>query len=287
MPCLLCPQPRAASAPTCSARAERDYQVRSWHKGILADTSTPASRQGRASRSSVMWSSTYPGIALQVPSKLGSARAKADRRATDSSCAASAQGAQRQSAFAVRAPAKPQTPHIRDGTSSPTQRGPCGRVRGQVVAVPCCVCRKVKALPWLHRAGQQRAMAPHGRRLCCNSQARTAQHAAHSQSQGPVRVLTPAHATSGAGLPTMMEIGSMFCFCGEEFCFLRGGHLAWNLVHLLRLIVVVGGVFLVNCVRGIELFKAVIRLILPAHRTSSKPFFLTRFVFAGTAPDRN
>ena len=93
MPCLLCPRPRAASAPTCSARAERDYQVRSWHKGILADTSTPASRQGRASRSSVMWSSTYPGIALQVPSKLGSARAKADRRATDSSCAASAQGA--------------------------------------------------------------------------------------------------------------------------------------------------------------------------------------------------
>lgn len=127
----------------------------------------------------------------------------------------------RQSDFAVRAPAKPQTPHIRDGTSSPTQRGPCGRVRGQVVAVPCCVCRKVKALPWLHRAGQQRAMAPHGRRLCCNSQARTAQHAAHSQSQGPVRVLTPAHATSGAGLPTMMEIGSMFRFCGQEFCFLR------------------------------------------------------------------
>ena len=184
MPCLLCPQPRAASAPTCSARAERDYQVRSWHKGILADTSTPASRQGRTSRSSVMWSNTYPGIALQVPSKLGSARAKADRRATDSSCAASAQGAhkKRQSDFAVRAPAKPQTPHIRDGTSSPTQRGPCGRVRGQVVAVPCCVCRKAKALPWLHRAGQQRAMAPHGRRLCCNSQARTAQHAAHSQS---------------------------------------------------------------------------------------------------------
>ena len=111
--------------------------------------------------------------------------------------------------------------HTRDGTSSPTQRGPCGRVRGQVVAVPCCVCRKAKALPWLHRAGQQRAMAPHGRRLCCNSQARTAQHAAHSQSQGPVRVLTPAHATSGAGLPTMMEIGSMFRFCGQEFCFLR------------------------------------------------------------------
>ena len=74
-----------------------------------------------------------------------------------------------------------------------------------------------KALPWLHRAGQQRAMAPHGLRLCCNSQARTAQHAAHSQSQGQVRVLTPAHAR----LPTMMEIVSSTCFCGA--CWRRVG----------------------------------------------------------------
>ena len=217
MPCLLCPRPRAASAPTCSARAERDYQVRSWHKGILADTSTPASRQGRASRSSVLWSSTYPGIALQVPSKLGSARAKADRRATDSSCAASAQGAHKN----VRAISPCERPRSRKrhthATARVRRRGPCGRVRGQVVAVPCCVCRKAKALPWLHRAGQQRAMAPHGLRLCCNSQARTAQHAAHSQSQGQVRVLTPAHAR----LPTMMEIVSSTCFCGA--CWRRVG----------------------------------------------------------------
>ena len=162
MPCLLCPQPRAASAPTCSPRAERDHQVRGGHKGILADTSTPASRHGRAPPPSLLSSSTYPGIALQVPSKLGSARAKADRRATDSSCAASAQGAQRQSAFAVRAPAKPQTPHIRDGASSPTQRGPCGRARGQVVAVSCCVCRR----------GEGATLAAQGRAATCHGAAR-------------------------------------------------------------------------------------------------------------------